>query len=282
MNTISEKIVKASHEVGALATDKKNPQGNYDYISSDKILQRAGDALANNGLSLVPSITSAMTEAYRTNEQSKPFWCANVAMVMTLSDGETTLEYPWFGMGTDYTVADKAFFKAITSGHKYFLMKLLNIGVGNEDGEHEMPPADTPVRNGGAQQQTRPAAAAPNGTITGKVQANGSTAKGAVNERAAAHTTAFNGFMAKGNDLFGKDEWADARHWLIRRYTTKNTPDNVRESANDLTQEELVNLRADMDKFNGKLVSMWEQHKMERRAELDAITVNGAQEMVPA
>jgi hypothetical protein len=28
-------------------------------------------------------------------------------------------------------------YKAITSGHKYYLMKLLNIGEGNEDGEHD-------------------------------------------------------------------------------------------------------------------------------------------------
>lgn len=276
MNTISEKIVKASHEVGALATDKKNPQGNYDYISSDKILQRAGDALANNGLSLVPSITSAVTDAYRTNEQSKPFWCANVAMVMTLSDGETTLEYPWHGMGTDYTVADKAFFKAITSGHKYFLMKLLNIGVGNEDGEHEMPPTDTPVRNGGAQQQTRPTAAASAKATTGNgtSPANGSAAKPA---KIPTETNAMRAFHARGTELFDAD-WADARPWLIERYTTKETPDNVRRSAKDLTDMELNDLRGNMDEYAKGIVKAWDA----RRKELDSITVSGAQEMVPA
>ncbi len=114
--------------------------------------------------------------------------------------------------------------------------------------------------------------------VAAKPASNGAV-KPTANERAAAHTTAFNGFMAKGNELFGSADWADARHWLIKRWTVRSTPDNVRESANDLTQEELTAIRSDMDKFNGKLVSMWEQYKTERRAELDAITVNGTQEM---
>jgi hypothetical protein len=257
MNTLAAKVVKASHEVGALATDKKNPQGNYDYISSDKILQRAGDALANNGLSLVPSITSANVEAYRTNEGSKPYWCANVSMVMTLSDGETTLEYPWHGMGTDYTVADKAFFKAITGGHKYFLMKLLNIGVGNEDGEHESPPSEQ--QNGGAQHTTKPTAAAvANGTATGK--SNGSSpAKASNGPKVPDKSNAFKAFQVRGAELFG-DEWESARHWLIERYTTKETPDKVRRSSNELTDVELNALRTNMDKYATGIVKAWREY----------------------
>jgi hypothetical protein len=259
MNTLAAKVVKASHEVGALATDKKNPQGNYDYISSDKILQRAGDALANNGLSLVPSITSATVESYRTNEQSKPYWCANVSMVMTLSDGETTLEYPWHGMGTDYTVADKAFFKAITGGHKYFLMKLLNIGVGNEDGEHEAPPPET--QNGGAQQQTRPAAAAvANGTATGKSNGSGPANGGAPVEQDDAHKR----FHALGVELYGTSkEWDAKRPGIIKGATKDRT-----ESSKDLTPAELA-----------QLIKILDGRVQAKRAELNGITVAGAQEM---
>ena len=83
----------------------------------------------------------------------------------------------------------------------------------------------------------------------------------------------FKAFMALGNDTFGED-WTQARHWLIERYTTKHTPDNVRRSAKDLTPDELTAIRADMAKWNGRLIDMWQA----RRAELDAITVGDAVE----
>lgn len=92
-------------------------------------------------------------------------------------------------------------------------------------------------------------------------------------EAPAKSADPFKAFMALGNDTFGED-WTEARHWLIERYTTKHTPDNVRRSANDLTPDELTAMRADMKKWNGRLVAMWQ----ERRAELDAITVGDAVE----
>jgi hypothetical protein len=66
-----------------------------------------------------------------------------VRFEFVITDGETNLNATWFGRGTDYGAVDKAVYKAVTSGHKYFLMKLLNIGVGNEDSEHDEPQATT-------------------------------------------------------------------------------------------------------------------------------------------
>ncbi len=262
-----------SETIGALAAALAKAQGamkpavmdrdNYfkmKYATLTSLWESARAALAANGL--------AVTQTTDFDVHG------DLVMATTLlhSSGE------WIGGVYPIKAKDgtaQALGGAITYARRYALGALLGL-TADEDDDGNIAQNGA---NGGAQQQTRPTAVAPNGTATGKAQANGSTAKGVVNERAAAHTTAFNGFMARGNELFGKDDWADARHWLIGRYTAKLTPDNVRESANDLTQEELTNLRADMDKFNGKLVSMWEQYKTERRAELDAITVNGAQEM---
>lgn len=135
-NTLISKIAAASIKVGALATDKRNAQQGYDYISADKILERAGDALAQAGVMVVPSITIENTEAVKTDKGGTRY-DSLVHFAMIITDGESQLEMPWCGRGSDYSVPDKAMYKAITSGHKYFLMKLLNIGVGNEDGEHE-------------------------------------------------------------------------------------------------------------------------------------------------
>ena len=141
-NTLIAKLAQASLAVGSLSTDKENKQQGYFYISADKILERAGDALAHVGVMIIPAITATEIQAVetRTSRGEGLRYDADVTFAMTLTDGETLLEYPWRGRGSDYAVPDKAMYKAITSGHKYFLMKLLNIGVGNEDGEHEEQP----------------------------------------------------------------------------------------------------------------------------------------------
>lgn len=137
MTTLISKLAKASIEVGSLAADKKNKDQNYDYISADQILQKAGDALANNGVCVIPSIDS--TELTFTERQGKaPRIDAEIVFTMTVTDGEKDIVSRWTGWGSDYSTPDKAVYKAITSGHKYFLMKLLSIGIGNEDGEHEV------------------------------------------------------------------------------------------------------------------------------------------------
>lgn len=130
------KIAKASIEVGKFSADKKNKEQNYEYISADQVLDRAGNALAKVGVVVFPTITG--TDIKVVERQGKtPRIDANVAFEMLVTDGEKEFKAEWVGYGSDYATPDKAIYKAVTSGHKYFLMKLLNIGIGNEDGEHE-------------------------------------------------------------------------------------------------------------------------------------------------
>lgn len=144
--TLAAKIAAASKEVGGkLATDKTNTQQNYDYISADKILSVCGQALAEQGVVVFPAITDEQVNAFEYSG-NRTRYDAAVRFVFTVTDGETQLELPFVGRGTDYSVPDKALYKAITSGHKYFLSKLLTIGAGNEDGEHEAEPQPAPVR----------------------------------------------------------------------------------------------------------------------------------------
>lgn len=139
--TLASKIAAASKTVGGrLSADKRNTDANYDYVSSDAILAFGGQALAEHGVAIVPMLTSleVTPTAYTNNRgEARTRYDALASFIMRISDGETDQEAPWFGLGSDYTVPDKAAYKAITSGHKYFLAKLLNIGAGNEDGEHE-------------------------------------------------------------------------------------------------------------------------------------------------
>lgn len=137
MTTLACKIAAASKDVGGkLKTDKRNNEQRYDYLSADLILAECGQALAEQGLVVIPSITSSEI-ATIARPENKFRYDATVQLALTIEDGEHEFMSAWVGVGSDYMTPDKALYKAITSGHKYFLMKLLNVGAGNEDGEHE-------------------------------------------------------------------------------------------------------------------------------------------------
>lgn len=141
MSELATKITKAGLEVGGkLSADKTNQEQRYDYISADKINSVCGQALFNQGVSVMPHVETCDTKLFEYTDnygKSKRRYDAYIGMKFTISDGSETIELMWVGLGSDYTVPDKAAYKAITSGHKYFLMKLLCVGAGNEDGEHE-------------------------------------------------------------------------------------------------------------------------------------------------
>lgn len=164
---LAAKIAKAALEVGgALAPDKRNQEQRYDYISADKILSLCGQALFNQGVVVFPNMTGQNVNLLEYTDQygkSKKRYDATVNFAMTVTDGETAFTSVFTGVGNDYVVPDKAVYKAITSGHKYFLMKLLCIGAGNEDGEHEQreeeaPPAkkSAPAKSNGKPAQPPP------------------------------------------------------------------------------------------------------------------------------
>lgn len=146
--TLAAKLAQASIRVGgALEADKRNNEQNYAYISADKILAVAGQALAASGVVVVPSIEheeTALLEYENKYGKKVTRFDALVSMSFVITDGAQTQNASWRGRGSDYSTPDKALYKAITSGHKYFVAKLLNIGAGNEDGEHEQQEQDAP------------------------------------------------------------------------------------------------------------------------------------------
>jgi len=134
-----EKLTKAIVEIGAFAADKKNTYQNYDYISADMVIERAGKALSEVGLVVIPSIVETFIETVTKTDgkTEKTRYDAKIVFEMTITDGEFYMVEKWVGFGSDTATPDKAIYKGITSGHKYFLMKILQISIGNSDGEHD-------------------------------------------------------------------------------------------------------------------------------------------------
>lgn len=154
-SALASKIAKAALEVGGkLNPDKRNKEQGYDYLSADKILSMCGQALFSQGLVVIPEVSGQEVNIFEyqgSGNQTKRRYDARVIFEFDITDGETESKRMWYGMGSDYSTPDKALYKAITSGHKYFLMKLLCIGAGNEDGEHEdaEPPARQQTKRNG-------------------------------------------------------------------------------------------------------------------------------------
>lgn len=148
---LAERIAQAAIAVGGgLRPDKRNKEKGYDYISADQILHVCGKALANVGVVVIPSITSdsVVVSEVKANTASGMLtrYDAHIIFEMIVSDGEDEARIPWVGHGCDFSLPDKAIYKAITSGHRYFLAKLLNVGVGNEDSEHDPASPGVPAK----------------------------------------------------------------------------------------------------------------------------------------
>lgn len=141
MGKLASKIAAAALDVGGkLKADKRNQEQKYDYVSADKILSEGGQALFKQGVVVFPQVVDQEVATIERDGGKKRF-DATVNFRFVVSDGEEQMELDWVGMGSDYLVPDKAMYKAFTSGHRYFVAKLLCIGEGNENGEHESEPA---------------------------------------------------------------------------------------------------------------------------------------------
>lgn len=226
MTTLSQRINDVMKEVKALEADKKHQQG-YGYISADKILARVGEAMASNGLSIVPAAIEHNTTLHTYTDsygKDKMLWQVDAQLEMSIMDidgAEKTVK--WTGSGVDYATPDKALYKAMTSGHKYFVMKLFMVGVGNEDGEHE---AHEEIR--GRNVTKNPPAASKKQTVTAAQQ------KPSPEQVKAFH--------ALGTEAYGPD-WNEKRPEIVEAVTGGRT-----NSSKHLSLAEWQKLMAGMEK----------------------------------
>lgn len=82
--------------------------------------------------------------------------------------------------------------------------------------------------------------------------------------------TARKAFHAQGVELFGK-EWDAARRWLLMRFTTNKTPDNVRVSTHDMTIEELRELRSSLNTHRSAFITRFVEYQMAQEQEQQAL-----------
>ena len=93
-------IPKAMLEIGSLEADKRNSHDNYEYISSDKILQQVGEVLGQLDVIVIPGVTSVNIQQY-TYGNDKSMFSAIVNMTMTIIDADNEYTVEWAGCGVE-------------------------------------------------------------------------------------------------------------------------------------------------------------------------------------
>lgn len=262
LSGLAAAIAKATIEVGGFVADKRNNEQNYSYISADAVLERGGLALARVGVSVIPAVTSFDFKFFPRPNRSDRI-DALVNFTMTVCYLGERFEAPWVGCGSDYSTPDKALYKAITSGHKYYLMKLLNISIGNDDSEHDPDDGQKPERKPQPEKtplrvdipapesasvkssNTTPAPAPANGNGSARPMTPEALKK-AITTKAGKHAGATISDGAKGlmvgqlNALFDGDE--NKRHQFTKFLTgygsTKQMPANVCQSILDWLKDD--------------------------------------------
>ena len=266
-------LVKAQTEMANPVKDSLNPHLRNKYASLAAVLDACRLPLANNGVVVYQSASIA---------PDMPNHVIVTSMLVHGESGESisdSLPIPLQkndaqGIGS-----------AITYGRRYMLLAQLGLAPDDEDdddGNKASARTATP-QNAPRQQPAKPAT---NGTqhrqpaqpVQKPAQVDAETKELADSvgatitsaeefdaipgaKQSDALDKARKAFHAECTSTFPKDDLDDARHWLIHSYTAKNTPDNVRSSANDLTTDELADLAGNLKQYRKGLAGRWTKEK---------------------
>lgn len=231
-------LLKAQTEMEVLLPDSKNPHLKNEYASLAAVLKACRKALANNGLVLY--------QAAHTLLDSPPA----VAVTSTIAhpeSGESITEQLSIPL-SKLTAQEVG--SAITYGRRYLALAQTGLAPDDDDGnEASKAPAKTQqvAHNGnGAKPANQPAQAAKQSTTI-------------------TETSEFKRLMAVGTETFGED-WNEARQWLVKQFTAKTTPQNVRESSKTLTTTECAQLADALGKHAAHYSAEWHKTKQTEAA----------------
>lgn len=145
---VAKRLALAMLEIERVAKRGRNEFHKYNYATAEDIKAAAREALAKNGLVIIPLMLHI--EQMPAGKQTKTM--AEFEYVIACEEG--TVSVPWTCEA--YDTGDKGITKAATAGLKYFLISLLQIPTGDEldsDGEKQAAKTTTKPR-----QQKRPQA----------------------------------------------------------------------------------------------------------------------------
>ena len=131
-SALAKKLVEVVKAVGYVQKTGKNIHQNYNYAQEKDVADKFREAMAKQGLVMIPSFQSRQDGEYTTRNGTKGVH-AKVIMSYQIIDSETghceTFSMPGDGMDNP---GDKAIYKAITGAQKYAMWKLTMLSTGDD------------------------------------------------------------------------------------------------------------------------------------------------------
>lgn len=144
-SALKKKMLSVMEAVHRVPKNGYNSFHKYHYAMETDVVNAFREALINNNLSVIPSITGYERQEVPTNKGTQFLSTVHLSYEVEDLDTGDKLVIPWVGEGSDSL--DKALYKAVTGGQKYFVLKAFFVPTG-----------DDPEDDGGqVQAQSKPA-----------------------------------------------------------------------------------------------------------------------------
>ena len=259
------RIAKVMADVRQLPQDGFNKHDRYKYTTAAMAVQKIGTAMAEHGLVIIPVVITEDTQ----KPQGEKAHYSVVEFEFHICDVDgNAFATRWTGRGVNYGAPDKALKTAMTNANTTFLLKLFQVGAGDDDPEidgfsgkqaaggttntdsrRKQPPVVTGSKcptchapEGKPHASTCPHVGPSSLDEVPKMSDDGpkhdawNSIPDAPSEKPQKPSVLLHKTI---KEFFPKDT-DDARHWLVEKYTTAATPDNVRTSSKDLTDKECL------------------------------------------
>jgi hypothetical protein len=131
---LAKRLAQATGKVKALVRDGVNEFHHYRYPTIAQVRERANDALAEAGLSIVPSI-ARVGRSDRVSDKGKTISLTTVELDILVTSEDGCITARWVGESED--VGDKGVQKAVSAAVKAFLSNLLLIPVTEDENDKQ-------------------------------------------------------------------------------------------------------------------------------------------------
>lgn len=125
------KLCEVMKAVGRIPKHGRNDFHNYDYATEADVVDHVRDEMASRGVLMTMEVASLDVVQPVIDGKTKQY-ITTAHLVVTFHDADSpeTISFKWAGTGQD--AGEKGFYKALTGGEKYALMKTFLIPTGDD------------------------------------------------------------------------------------------------------------------------------------------------------
>lgn len=155
MKTLTQRLAAVQKSVKNIPKNGYNSFHKYKYILESDLINSVRESLDEHGIIVIPNVKECKTEMVPKDKEKgsvQPLVTITVQYaIQNIDDKNDCYVVDFVGQ----EIGDKALFKAYTGCHKYFYLRLLNIGS-DEDPERDEEHAPTPTKKAAPKVDPKP------------------------------------------------------------------------------------------------------------------------------